>query len=78
MPDVPLSPETQRRLDVLFAEEDRERAAHLLITQCGDNLPFYERADEEDLERVRFAALKLSRGDLTELETWFPKQDRSP
>ena len=53
---------------MLFAEAERERAARLLITDCGNNLPFYERADEKDLERVRFAALKLSNGDLVELE----------
>src|SRR5437016_2310643 len=68
MPDVPLSRETRRRLDVLFAGPDREKAAQLLIMQCGKNLPFCDGADEQGLERVRFAALKLSKGNLVELE----------
>jgi hypothetical protein len=62
-----LSPGTQKRLDVLFLPADRERAARLLMEQCGRNLPFLKGADEYDLERVRFAALKLSRGDIGEL-----------
>ena len=36
----------------------------LLLQQCGNNLPFSEHSDEFQLERVRFAALKLSAGNL--------------
>jgi len=70
MPNIPLSAETQRRLDALFVGPAREKAARMLIAQCGDNLPFAEGADPFSLERIRFAALKLSRGDLTELQDW--------
>jgi hypothetical protein len=63
-----LSPETQRRLDALFTGADREQAADLLESQCGSNLPFQEKSDAHDLERIRFAALKLSNGDLKELQ----------
>ncbi len=62
-----LSPETQRRLEILFREEHRAEAARLLAEECGNNLPFLEKLDERGLERVRFAALKLSEGDLTKL-----------
>ena len=64
---VRLSPETQRRADLLFRPEEREKAAALLLKHCGNNLPFLERLDEYELERFRFAALKLSKGDLGRL-----------
>lgn len=67
MSPVPLSPETLRRLDALFVGNDRDAAAELLVTRCAANLPLWPDADERGLERIRFAALKLSWGDLGEL-----------
>jgi hypothetical protein len=67
MPTIPLSSETQRRLDALFVERDRQTVAQLLITQCGDSLPLWHDKDPLGLERTRFAALKLSNGSLAEL-----------
>ncbi len=67
MPRTQLSPETQRRLDALFVGAAWQTAADLLITRCGINLPFCEASDARGLERIRFAALKLSDGDLGEL-----------
>ena len=67
MSDIPLSSETQLRLDALFHGTERTIAAELLVTQCGSNLPFNEAADALSLERIRFAALKLSMGDLAQL-----------
>lgn len=61
---VPLSPETQRRLELLFAPEDRAAATELLVTECGTNLPFLDELDMFQLERYRFAVLKLSGGEL--------------
>ena len=63
-----LSPETIRRVDVLFPPENRERAKALLYEQCGNNLPFLEKLDMYRIERFRFAALKYSDGDLDMLE----------
>lgn len=62
MQTVPLSPETRRRLDALFAAEDRAAAEAMLVEECGNTLPFDEEQNEFQLERVRFAALKLSNG----------------
>lgn len=62
-----LSPETQRRVDLLFRAADRAAVTALLIEQCSNNLPFLERLDEYQLERVHFAALKLSAGDVDRL-----------
>lgn len=67
MPQVSLSPGTVRRLDVLFAGPDRREAERLLAEECGSNLPFCENSTPESLERLRFAALKLSNGSLPEL-----------
>jgi hypothetical protein len=36
-----LSPETLRRVDILFPPEDRERAAALLYRGCGNNAVFH-------------------------------------
>ena len=67
MSGILLSPETQRRVDALFHGAARTLAAELLVNRCGSNLPFNDSADARSLERIRFAALKLSNGDLAEL-----------
>ena len=64
----PLSPETIRRVDILFLPEHRERAKTLLYERCGNNLPFLKKEDMYQLERFRFAALKFSDGNLLMLE----------
>ena len=68
VPPAELSPETQRRLRVLFAEPDWPEAERLLRDSCGTNLPFCEKSNPESLERLRFAAMKLSDGSLTKLD----------
>ena len=40
----------------------------LLLHHCGNNLPFCEKLDEFQLERVRFSALKLSAGNIDKLK----------
>lgn len=64
---VPLSLETWVRVEALFAPEDRGLVKQLLEEECANNLPFCERLNENGLERIRFAVLKLSAGDLTAL-----------
>jgi len=64
---VGLSDGTHLRLEMLFAPDDRPEAAALLVEDCADNLPFSEDATPAGLERVRFAVLKLSGGDLAKL-----------
>ena len=68
MPPVPLSPETRKRLERLFQGPAGQLATDLLVQQCADNLPLWVNTDERGLERIRFAVLKLSHGDLAELE----------
>lgn len=66
---VPLSPATQSRLESLFAASDRATATELLINRCAEKLPFVGGSTPRDLERVRFAVLKLSQGDLGKLRS---------
>lgn len=67
MATVLLSHETKRRLNLLFHGKVAVVAADLLLNQCGSNLTFCENHGPVELERVRFAALKLSDGRLDRL-----------
>lgn len=69
MSHVPLSSDTIVRLHSLFSEPEWNEAERLLVEQCGSNLPFCESADARSLERIRFAALKLSQGELAALRS---------
>jgi|SRR6267143_1588890 len=64
---VALSPDTLARIEVLFGPEQQDEARSLLENECADNLPFCERSDMFSLERLRFAVLKLSGGNLDRL-----------
>jgi hypothetical protein len=59
-----LSSETERRLALLFAPAHQELVRKILLEECGNNLPFLKNLDAAALDRFRFAALKLSRGNL--------------
>ena len=67
MANVPLSSETRSRLEALFDPSEQAEAEQLLVELCGSNLPFCEDSDATSLERIRFAALKVSGGRLAEL-----------
>ena len=64
MDGPPLSPDTSRRLERVFPLQLRADAALLLARECGWNLPFCENGTPTSLERIRFAALKLSNGTI--------------
>lgn len=67
MKPQPLSSSTRERLDAAFAAQDRPEAERLLVNECGNNLPLCQDWDAFELERIRYAALKLSHGDLDRL-----------
>ena len=67
---IPLSPNTTGRLRHIFAAEDHAEAERLLVEECGTNIPLCETADPKAMERIRFAALKMSRGSIGELRKW--------
>jgi hypothetical protein len=60
---APLTTEIRQRFTILFGPNDIERVSSLLTDECGPNLTEYP----ELLERIRFAVLKLSYGDLDAL-----------
>ena len=62
-----LSPLTRQLVEITFSSQDASEASHWLEQECGDNLPFCANQNEYEMERLRFAAIKLSKGDLHEL-----------
>ena len=64
---VKLSQATFSHVESLFRTGDIDQAVQLLENDCADNLPFSEDTSPTELERVRFAALKVSGGDLERL-----------
>ena len=64
---VLLSEKTEKRLQALFQAEDLKLATDLLVSDCADNLPFRRGDTPTDLERIRYAVMKLSNGDLSKL-----------
>jgi hypothetical protein len=64
---VQLSNQTRARILAMFRSSDVELAARLLVEDCGDNLPLLAMATAAGLERVRFAAIRLSGGRLDDL-----------
>jgi hypothetical protein len=60
---APLTTATRQRITILFGPNDIELVSSLLTDECGPNLTKYP----ELLERIRFAVLKLSHGDLNAL-----------
>ncbi len=62
-----LSPRTYQLIDELFPTVEQADVFRWLLEECGQNLPFQKDADEYGLERIRFAALKISNGDALKL-----------
>jgi hypothetical protein len=52
---------------LLFTGQDAHDARALLETECGRSLPFHDDAIPESLERIRYACLRLSGGDVAKL-----------
>lgn len=63
--EEPLEPALHRKIESLFAPEERAQAERLVRESCA-NLPFV-RSGSRDLMRVRAAVLKLSGGRLDKL-----------
>jgi len=62
-----LSGKTKERISALFPSKQRKEVEDLLIIECGENIPFCESKDKYKMERIRFAALKLSEGSMDKL-----------
>ncbi len=64
---IELSPNTRVVVGKLFSPENQSDAESFLVHECANNLPFCEDCTPEKMERVRFAALKVSGGSLERL-----------
>jgi len=62
-----LSPRTRQLIDVIFHAKHHDEVAHWLEDECGNNMPFCEEYDDYQMERIRFAVLKLNQGNITKL-----------
>lgn len=69
MTDEPprVSAETRKRIDLLFEPALREEVEALLALECGANLPLMQGGSAAAIERIQFAALKRSGGDMNAL-----------
>ncbi len=65
---TPLSEATRQHIDSMFRRPENELAALLLRNHCGHDLPFRNSDSPDALERIRFAALKQSGGDIEKLK----------
>jgi hypothetical protein len=54
-------------INVIFFNEDKDEVVDLLKNECADNLPFLENNKPEEMERFRFAVIKLSEGQIDKL-----------
>ena len=62
-----LSPRTKELIEILFRPQDVAEASQWLVDECGNNLPLCVKLDEYGMERIRFAALRLSQGNIRRL-----------
>ncbi len=65
---IELSPVTIACIEQLYRDEDQARAVQLLENKCGDDLPGVDASYAKLAERIRFAVLRLSNGDIEQLE----------
>jgi hypothetical protein len=75
---IPLSAETEKRLEAVFRGANRKKAAQSL-RYLGKRIAGWEMwapKTPQGLESIRFAVLKLSNGKLGDLEYWIHRAYR--
>ncbi len=65
---IELSDKTKRVIEILFSEADSNEVRGILQTECADHIPFCENSSPEQMERIRFSALKISNADIQKLK----------
>lgn len=65
---IELSSETIVRIRRTLPESVWHSVEELLLNECGDNLPLVDASYIDRAERIRFAVLKCSGGDLSALK----------
>ena len=62
---IELSRRTRKVVEVFFPDkETKELVESILVSECAENIPLIKNPSPEGLERIRFAVLKISAGDL--------------
>jgi hypothetical protein len=66
---TPLTAAVSQKIDAIFPPESREAARRMIAERCGADLPLSNHIgpDPSGFDRIRFAVLKLSGGDLERL-----------
>jgi len=64
---IELSKKTSDRINLLFCDDEKKEVEDLLKIECGDKIPFCENRGKYEMERIRFAVLKLSEGNIGKL-----------
>ena len=64
---IKLSDRTIDKINSLFSDDDRKEVEELLKIECAENIPFCEKHDKYEMERIRFSVLKLSEGEISKL-----------
>jgi len=62
-----LSQRTKQLTEIIFSADLVDEVIQWLEEECGNNIPFCSKYDEFQMERIRFAVLKLSRGNISKL-----------
>lgn len=64
-----LSEKTVKLLNAMPWDENMKRDfAAMLVKECGNNIPFCENHNPEQMERIRFSVLKLCDGNFQKFE----------
>ena len=67
-----LSESTWEKVRALFPPAQHQAVADILLSECGNNLPYLENVDKEGLERYRFGDGSEAINQFPELsENWF-------
>jgi hypothetical protein len=67
---IDISTETNKRVLAQFSADEHQVVLNILLNECGDNLPLIDPSFVQLVERIRFAVIKLSQGELDELNKW--------
>ena len=62
-----LSPRTVQLVEKIFSSKQIAETVQWLEEECGNNIPSCNNHDEYQMERIRFAVLKLSHGNINKL-----------
>ena len=59
---------TQKLVDIIYFKSQKTIVINILNNECGNNLPLCEDWTSKQLERIRFAVIKLSEGQLDKFQ----------